>query len=67
MYIIDHPKVFARNSRRRLSMTVDFVELDPTELRERTSVALSGASIHEVVIKSVAANPPSMKLDVTLR
>jgi len=48
-------------------MTVDFVELDPTELRERTSVALSGASIHEVVIKSVAANPPSMKLDVTLR
>ena len=63
MWIIDHPTLLIKRRVRKISLTIDGVNLDEVALKVAVE-ELVGRSVDEVTVKSVALTPPSTKVEI---
>ncbi len=63
MWVIDHPTLLIKRRVRKVSLTIDGVNLDEVALKVAVE-ELVGRSVDEVTVKSVALTPPSTKVEI---
>lgn len=63
VYVVDHPKILKSKVTQRFSMSTDYVEIDPVNLKQRVEEQL-GHPVLNIKVRAVNIVPPTMKLDV---
>jgi len=63
MWVIDHPTMLIKRRVRKVSLTIEGVNLDEVSLKA-TVEELVGRSVDGVTVKSVALTPPATKVEV---
>jgi hypothetical protein len=63
VYVVDHPKVLPQRVSQRFSLTTDYVEIEPTALKQKVEEQL-GYSVQRVQVRAVTTAPVGMKLEI---
>jgi hypothetical protein len=63
VYVVDHPRVLPARVSQRFSLSTDYVEIEPTALKQRVEEQL-GHTVQRVQVKAVTTAPVGMKLEI---
>ena len=63
VFVVDHPRILKRKNIQRFSLSTDFVEIDPNNLKLKVEAQL-GHQVISIKVRSVTGAPEGMKLDV---
>jgi hypothetical protein len=63
VFVVDHPRVLPQRVAQRFSLSTDYVEIEPTALKQKVEEQL-GHTVQRVQVKSVTTAPMGMKLDI---
>lgn len=63
VYVVDHPRILKPKSTQRFSMSTDYVEIDPVNLKAKVEAQL-GHPVVNIKVRSVTSTPATMKIDI---
>jgi hypothetical protein len=63
VYVVDHPKVLPQRVSQRFSLSTDYVEIEPTALKQKVEEQL-GYSVQRIQVRAVTTAPVGMKLEI---
>lgn len=63
VYVVDHPRILPQRVNQRFSLTTDYVEIEPTALKQKVEEQL-GHSVQRVQVRAVTTAPVGMKLEI---
>lgn len=63
VFVVDHPRILKSEVTQRFSLSTDYVEIDPVNLKQKIEAQL-GHQVIAIKLRSVTTTPPTMKLDV---
>lgn len=63
VFIVDHPRVLPQRVNQKFSLTTDYVEIEPSALKQRVETQL-GHPVLKVQVRSVTTAPTGMKLEI---
>jgi hypothetical protein len=63
VFVVDHPRILKQKNIQRFSLSTDFVEIDPNNLKLKVEAQL-GHPVISIKVRSVTSAPEGMKLDV---
>jgi hypothetical protein len=63
VYVVDHPRVLPARVSQRFSLSTDYVEIEPTALKQKVEEQL-GHTVQRVQVKAVTTAPVGMKLEI---
>jgi len=63
VYVVDHPRVLPQRVNQRFSLTTDYVEIEPTALKQKVEEQL-GHTVQRVQVRAVTTAPVGMKLEI---
>jgi hypothetical protein len=63
VYVVDHPRVLPARVSQRFSLSTDYVEIEPTALKQKVEEQL-GHTVQRIQVKAVTTAPVGMKLEI---
>jgi hypothetical protein len=63
VYVVDHPRVLPARVSQRFSLSTDYVEIEPTALKQKVEEQL-GHTVQRIQVKAVTTTPVGMKLEI---
>ncbi|NBQ92873.1 MAG: DUF4956 domain-containing protein [Micrococcales bacterium] len=63
VFVVDHPKILRSPGKQRFSLSTDYIQIDPTQLKSTVEAQL-GYQVKKVTVRSVTTNPAGMKLEI---